>query len=156
MGAGTASTTNAQDADRRSHLHPFTSAADHATSLPRMMVGGEGIRVRDSDGNEYVDAMEGLWCVNAGYGRAEIVDAAAQQARPLPCYHTFSGIANEPAARLAERLVSLALGDMAKVFFGSSGSETNDTQVKIVRYHHNVLGRPEEKTILGGRVVYER
>ena len=154
MVASTVSTTNAQDADRRSHLHPFTSAADHASSLPRMMVAGEGIRVRDSEGNEYVDAMAGLWCVNAGYGRNEIVDAAADQARRLPYYHTFSGIANEPAARLAERLVSLAPGDMAKVFFGSSGSETNDTQVKIVRYYHNVLGKPDKKKIIARRGAY--
>jgi len=147
-------TATARDADRRAHLHPFTSAAEHDSALPRMMVGGQGIRVRDSDGNEYVDAMAGLWCVNAGYGRTEIADAAAAQARKLPYYHTFSGIANEPAARLAERLVSLAPGHMAKVFFGSSGSETNDTQVKIVRYYHNVLGQPDKKKIIARRGAY--
>jgi L-2,4-diaminobutyrate transaminase len=118
------------------------------------MVQGRGIRVRDSAGEEYVDAMAGLWCVNAGYGRDEIVDAAAAQARQLPYYHVFAGSANEPAARLADRLISLAPGDMSKVFFGSSGSETNDTQVKIVRYYHNVRGKPEKKKIIAREGAY--
>jgi len=143
-----------QEADRRAHLHPFTSAAGHVEALPRLMVEGQGIRVRDSEGKEYVDAMSGLWCVNAGYGRAEIADAAARQARRLPYYHTFAGMANEPAARLADRLVSLAPGDMSKVFFGSSGSETNDTQVKIIRYYHNVRGQPDKKKIIARQGAY--
>ena len=113
------------------------------------MVAGDGIHVRDADGKTYLDAMSGLWCVNVGYGRDEIVDAAAQQARRLPYYHTFAAMANEPVARLADRLISLAPGTMSRVFFGSSGSDTNDTQVKIVRYYHNVLGKPEKKKIIG-------
>lgn len=118
------------------------------------MVEADGIRVRDSDGNEYVDAMSGLWCVNAGYGRSEIAGAAAAQAERLPYYHTFAGMANEPVARLADRLTALAPGDMSKAFFGSSGSETNDTQVKIVRYYHNVLGKPEKKKIIARQGAY--
>ena len=118
------------------------------------MVEGRGIRVRDSDGQEYVDAMAGLWCVNAGYGRDEIVSAAATQASRLPYYHVFAGSANEPAARLADRLIELAPGDMSKVFFGSSGSETNDTQVKIVRYYHNVRGKPEKKKVIAREGAY--
>jgi len=149
-----ANATALQDADRRSHLHPFTSAAEHAEAAPKLVVRGAGIRVWDASGREYVDAMAGLWCVNAGYGRDEIVDAMAAQARRLPYYHTFAGMANEPSARLAERLIGLAPGDMRKVFFGSSGSETNDTQVKIVRYYHNVLGKPEKKTIIARRGAY--
>ncbi len=123
-----------RDADRASHLHPFTSAAQHADGAPRVMVEGEGVHVRDDGGTRYLDGMSGLWCVNVGYGRDEIVDAMAEQARRLPYYHTFASMVNEPSARLAERLVSLAPGEMSKVFFGSSGSETNDTQVKIVRW----------------------
>jgi L-2,4-diaminobutyrate transaminase len=149
-----APSSTVREADRRTHLHPFTSAADHAETLPRLMVAGEGIRVRDSDGQEYVDAMAGLWCVNVGYGRREIADAAEAQARRLPYYHTFASMANEPAARLADRLVALAPGDMSKVFFGSSGSETNDTQVKIVRYYHNVLGKPDKKKIIAREGAY--
>ena len=143
-----------READRLRHLHPFTSAAEHAEALPRLMVGGEGIRVRDSSGREYLDAMAGLWCVNAGYGRERIADAVAAQARRLPYYHTFAGMANEPSARLAERLAALAPGSVSKVFFGSSGSETNDTQVKIIRYYHNVRGRPEKKKIIARRGAY--
>ena len=143
-----------QEADRRSHLHPFTSAAQHAEGKPRLIVGGKGIRVRDASGKEYVDAMAGLWCVNAGYGRDEIVDAMARQASRLPYYHTFAGMANEPSARLAERLAAIAPGDMSKVFFGSSGSEANDTQVKIVRHYHNVLGKPDKKKIIARRGGY--
>jgi L-2,4-diaminobutyrate transaminase len=154
MAESSAEVTAVQEADRRAHLHPFTSAAEHADALPRLMVEGKGIRVRDSDGREYIDAMAGLWCVNAGYGRDEIAEAAATQARRLPYYHTFSGMANEPAARLADRLVALAPGDMSKVFFGSSGSETNDTQAKIVRYYHAVLGKPEKKKIISRLGAY--
>ena len=140
---------SAQEADRKTHLHPFTSAAEHAEEPPKLMVAGDGIHVRDANGKTYLDAMSGLWCVNVGYGRDEIVDAAAQQARRLPYYHTFAAMANEPVARLADRLISLAPGNMSRVFFGSSGSDTNDTQVKIVRYYHNVLGKPEKKKIIG-------
>ena len=137
-----------QEVDRKTHMHPFTSAAEHAERAPQVMVEGKGIRVRDSDGREYLDAMSGLWCVNVGYGRDEIVDAISAQARRLPYYHTFLSMANEPAARLADRLISLAPGHMSKVFFGSSGSDTNDTQVKIVWYYYNVRGMPEKKKII--------
>jgi L-2,4-diaminobutyrate transaminase len=143
-----------QEADRDSHLHPFTSAAEHAGVLPRLMVGGDGIHVRDDTGREYLDAMSGLWCVNVGYARHEIADAAADQARRLPYYHTFAGMANEPAASLADRLISLAPRGMSKVFFGSSGSDTNDTQVKIVWYYHNVRGQPDKKKIIARQGAY--
>ena len=143
-----------QEADRKTHLHPFTSAAEHAEVPPKLMVEGDGIHVRDDTGREYLDAMSGLWCVNVGYGRDEIVDAAADQARRLPYYHTFTSAANAPTARLAERLISLAPGNMSKVFFGSSGSDTNDTQVKIVRYYHNVRGKTEKKKIISRDGAY--
>jgi len=143
-----------QEADRDSHLHPFTSAAEHAGVLPRLMVGGDGIHVRDDTGREYLDAMSGLWCVNVGYARHEIADAAADQARRLPYYHAFAGMANEPAASLADRLISLAPRGMSKVFFGSSGSDTNDTQVKIVWYYHNVRGQPDKKKIIARQGAY--
>jgi len=146
--------TAVQEADRRAHLHPFTSAAEHAEAVPKLIVEGDGIYVRDDTGRQYLDAMSGLWCVNVGYGREEIADAVSEQARRLPYYHTFASMANAPAARLADRLVALAPGRMSKVFFGSSGSETNDTQVKIVRYYHNVRGRPEKKKIIARQGGY--
>jgi L-2,4-diaminobutyrate transaminase len=143
-----------READRKAHLHPFTSAAEHAEAPPRVMAAGDGIHVTDDTGKRYLDAMSGLWCVNVGYGRDEIVDASADQARRLPYYHTFAAMANEPVARLADRLTALAPGNMSKVFFGSSGSDTNDTQVKIVRYYHNVRGKPEKKKIIGRQGGY--
>ena len=143
-----------QDVDRKTHMHPFTSAAEHADGVPKVMVEGAGIYVHDNAGKRYLDAMAGLWCVNAGYGREEIVSAVADQASRLPYYHTFLSMTNEPAARLADRLISLAPGNMSKVFFGSSGSDTNDTQVKIVWYYHNVLGKPEKKKIIARQGAY--
>jgi len=147
-------TATVQEVDRKVHLHPFTSAAEHADGVPRLMVEGAGIHVRDNGGKQYLDAMAGLWCVNVGYGRDKMVDAISDQARRLPYYHTFLSMTNEPAARLAERLISLAPGHMSKVFFGSSGSDTNDTQVKIVWYYHNVLGKPEKKKIIARQRGY--
>ncbi len=147
-------TAAAQEADRKNHMHPFTSVTEHAEGLPKLMVEGSGIHVRDNAGNTYLDAMAGLWCVNAGYGRGEIVDAISDQAGRLPYYHTFLSMGNEPAARLADRLISLAPGNMSKVFFGSSGSDTNDTQVKIVWYYHNVRGKPAKKKIIARQGAY--
>ena len=144
----------AQDLDRKTHLHPFTSAAAHAEANPKFMVEGDGVFVHDDTGTAYLDAMAGLWCVNAGYGRHEIADAISAQAHRLPYYHTFASMSNEPAARLADRLISLSPGRMSKVFFGSSGSDTNDTQVKIVWYYHNVLGKPEKKKIIARQRGY--
>ena len=143
-----------QEVDRKTHIHPFTSAADHADGVPKLMAEGSGVHVRDNTGKQYLDAMAGLWCVNARYGRDEIVDAISDQARQLPYYHTFASMTNEPVARLAERLISLAPGNMSKVFFGSSGSDTNDTQVKIVWYYHNVRGKPEKKKIIARQGAY--
>lgn len=140
--------------DSATHLHPFTSAAEHAEAGGQIMVQGDGLRVRDSAGREYLDAMAGLWCVNVGYGRQEIVDAIAAQASKLPYYHAFLSMSNEPATLLAERLISLAPGKMSKVFFGNSGSDINDTQVKIVWYYNNVLGRPKKKKIIARRSGY--
>ena len=94
-------TATVQEVDRKVHMHPFTSAAEHADGVPRLMVEGAGIHVRDNGGKQYLDAMAGLWCVNVGYGRDEIVDAVSDQARRLPYYHTFLSMTNEPAARLA-------------------------------------------------------
>ena len=87
----------AQEADRTTHLHPFTSAAEHAEALPKMMVEGDGIHVRDDTGKKYLDAMSGLWCVNVGYGRAEIADAMAAQAKKLSFYHPFLSSSNAPS-----------------------------------------------------------
>lgn len=134
--------------DRAHHLHPFTSIDDQAANGPMMIVSGEGVRIKDAQGREYIDAMAGLWCVNVGYGRPELVEAIAAQSRQLSYYHGFIGAANEPATRLAAMVAGRAPGDLNHVFFANSGSEANDTQVKLVWYYNNVLGRPNKKRII--------
>ncbi|MEV7429458.1 MULTISPECIES: aminotransferase [unclassified Nocardioides] len=140
--------SNVDDLDRQYFFHPFTHAKDHERTGPLMIASGRGSTLVDVSGREYLDAMAGLWCVNIGYGNEEMAEALAAQTRTLAYYHTFASMGNEPVARLAHRLVTEAPGRMAKVFFGNSGSDANDTQVKLVWYYNNVLGRPEKKKII--------
>ena len=132
----------------RAWLHPFTSIAEQEASPGLVIAEGRGTRVRDSSGRWYLDAMAGLWCVNAGYGRAEIADAIADQARRLPYYHGFAGAATEPAIRLAAKLATLAPLPNAHAFFASSGSEANDSQIKLIWHYNNLLGRPAKKKLI--------
>jgi L-2,4-diaminobutyrate transaminase len=108
--------------DRRSFFHPFTSIADHQRGEPRIVASAQGVYVTDSKGRRCIDGAAGLWCVNVGYGREEIVEAMARQAHALPFAHSFTGIANEPAILLADRVLQWAPPGMSKVFFGNSGS----------------------------------
>jgi L-2,4-diaminobutyrate transaminase len=138
-----------RELDRQYVFHPFTSLAEHeAHGGPAMIVAGEGARLFDSDGREYLDAMAGLWCVNVGYSRPELADALYAQASRLPYYHAFSSMATEQPARLAERVLTLAGHGMSKVFFGNSGSDANDTQMKLVWLYNNLLGRPQKKKVI--------
>jgi adenosylmethionine-8-amino-7-oxononanoate aminotransferase len=132
----------------RAWLHPFTSIAEHEAHPGLVLVEGRGCRVRDTAGRWYLDAMAGLWCVNVGYGREEIAEAIAAQARRLPYYHGFAGASNEPAIRLAARLRELAPLPNAQVFFASSGSESNDSQIKLIWHYNNLLGRPAKKKLI--------
>ena len=134
--------------DKERVLHPATSIADHLRTGPRIMTEGSGIELTDTAGRRYLDAVAGLWCVNIGYGRTEVADAMGAQARRLAYYHTFSSMSNEPQIRLADRLIQIAPGRMSKVFFGNSGSDANDTQVKLVWYYHNLKGQPKKKKIV--------
>ena len=135
--------------DRSSVFHPFTALRDHENEgAPVVMVEGSGAELRDSEGRTYVDGLAGLWCVNVGYGREEIANAMRDQALELTYCHAFSSMASDKPARLAARLKALAPVPMSKVFFGSSGSDANDTQVKLVWYYNNALGRPEKKKII--------
>jgi L-2,4-diaminobutyrate transaminase len=132
-------------------LHPFTVLKPFAAGdlgPPRIMAGGHGIRVRDRQGNELIDAFSGLYCVNVGYGRTEIADAMHAQASELAYFHSYAGHSSEPAILLAEKMLSMAPPNMRKVFYGLSGSDANETQVKIVWYYNNVLGRPAKKKII--------
>jgi L-2,4-diaminobutyrate transaminase len=142
------------DLDRHHVFHPFTSIAEQQTAGPRIMTGGNGVWIRDAEGREYMDAMAGLWCVNVGYGREEIAEAMADQARRLAYYHAFMGNANEPAIRLAERLAEITPPGLDRFFFCNSGSEANDTAVKLVWYYWNLRSLPEKKKIIAQRDAY--
>ena len=152
-----------EDWDQRSLIHPFTDLRAFAAGdvgPPRIIQGGHGARIRDQNDRELIDAFAGLYCVNVGYGRTEIADAIYEQARKLAYFHVYAGHSNEPAIRLSERLLSLAPENMRRVYFGLSGSDANETQIKIVWYYNNVLGRPRKKKIIsrwrgyhGGTVI---
>jgi L-2,4-diaminobutyrate transaminase len=142
-----------EDMDRMSVFHPLTSIADHQSNGPAIFSGAKGVRIKDQHGNNLIDFGAGLWCVNVGYGRPEIADAASAAIRDLSYYHLFGAASNEPTIRLADRVLSLlrdhaGASNMARVFFGSSGSDANDTAFKLVRYYNNLLGRPEKKKII--------
>jgi L-2,4-diaminobutyrate transaminase len=136
--------------DRASVLHPFTHARDYASGATESCVvdSGSGVRIRDTDGRELIDGFGGLYCVNVGYGRAEVADAIAAQARKLAYYHSYAGHTTEALARLSSRLVALAPGRMSKVFYGLSGSDANETNAKLVWYYNNLRGLPKKKKII--------
>jgi len=137
--------------DRHSVLHPFVRLDEYARGTspdPLMVDHAEGLWVYDAKGRKILDAFSALYCVNIGYGRQRIVDAMAQQSARLPYYHVFAGATHSPAAHLAEKLIELTNGRMSKVFFGSSGSDANETQIKLAWYVNNVAGRPQKKKII--------
>lgn len=136
--------------DRDCLLHPTTHTANHArgTVAGRIMTGGKGVYVEDRDGNQFLDAFGALYCVNAGYGRTEIAEAMAEQAHKLAFFHAFAGHGNEPAIRLAKMIMDRAPDHMARVYFGLSGSDANETNVKLA-WHYNILrGKPEKRKII--------
>lgn len=140
--------------DAHSILHPATNAHDFASSGSRIIRSGEGIYLTDSDGQQLIDAVAGLWCVNVGYGRPEIAQAMSNAAIELSYYHTFAGMSNVPQIELAERLLNLVPANMSKVFFGCGGSDGNDSLMKIVWYYHNLIGKPEKRKIISRWQAY--
>jgi 4-aminobutyrate---pyruvate transaminase len=135
--------------DRAALLHPLTDLVRHAEEGPHTVVRGEGIRVEDEEGRIYIEAVSGLWSISLGFGQKRLADAAYKQLMELPSYHLFRHKSHPRAIELAERLLSLAPVPMSKVFFASSGSEANDTAVKLVWYYNNALNRPKKKKIIG-------
>ena len=140
--------------DRKYLFHPFTALADHEKNGPTVIVKGEGVWLEDNHGQRYIDGMAGLWCVNVGYGRAEMADAIRAQAVTLPYFHSFTSWGTDTPVLLAEKVIGMAPEGMSKVFFGQSGSDANDTQVKLVWYYWNSLGRPLKKKIIARRRGY--
>ena len=144
-----------EELDRRFVFHPFTQLDQHERlGSPGMIVSGSGARVRDVHGREYIDAMAGLWCVNVGYGRPELVEAATRQMTTLPFYNTFFQCTTAPAVELAARLAAIAPAGLSLVFFAISGSEANDTVAKLVRYFWKLEGRPKKQTMIGRTYGY--
>ena len=129
-------------------LHPYTNLKKFETTGPLIISSGKGIRVTDEQGKEYIEAMGGLWCTALGYDEDRLAEAAVRQMRKMPVYHQFAGRGNEPAAELAEKLIAMAPVKMARVFFGNSGSEANDTAVKLVWYYNNARGLHRKKKII--------
>ena len=147
-------TAELQALDAAHHMHPFTTGNDLAAKGARVITRAKGVTLTDSEGNEMLDAMAGLWCVNVGYGREELVEAAARQMRELPFYNTFFQTTHVPAIALAQKLAELAPGDLNHVFFGGSGSEANDTNIRMVRTYWAQLGKPEKQIIISRKNAY--
>lgn len=136
--------------DRESFFHPSTHLGQFARgeAPQRIVTGGEGCHITDRDGNRLLDAFAGLYCVNVGYGRPEIAQAIADQAHQLAYYHAYAGHGSEAAITLAQMVMDRAPQGMARVYFGLSGSDANETNIKLVWYYNNILGRPKKKKII--------
>ena len=130
-------------------LHPYTNLARHAETGPLVIVRGEGVRVYDSRASDYIEALAGLWCTALGCGNERLAKVAAAQMRSCRSTICSASKAHDPAIRLAEKLAEIAPGADARVFFANSGSEANDTAIKLVWYLNNALGRPAKKKIIG-------
>ena len=129
--------TSVIELDRTHHLHPFTSVPGLLREGPTIIRRGRGVIIEDDRGRELIDAAAGLWCVNVGHGRREIVDAVAEQMNALAFFHTFNGMTNEPIAKLSARVLDHAPSSMRRVFFGNSGSDANDSAIKLDNGGHS-------------------
>ncbi len=137
--------------DVANHFHPYTNLRAIETDAPLMIVEGDGIEVIDDAGNRYIEGMSGLWCASLGFSEKRLADAAYRQMNVLPYYHSFSGKAHNVVAEVSEKLISLAPTEalrQGRVIFANSGSEANDTAVKLVRYYHNAIGKPQKKKVI--------
>ncbi|QPH54865.1 aminotransferase [Pontivivens ytuae] len=139
--------TNMQTRDVEALLHPYTNAVMHREVGAHVIERGEGVYVYDDQGRRFIEGMAGLWCCGLGFGDRELIETAQAQLEKLPYYHLFGGRSHEPAIELAEKIKDLAPG-MARVFYQSSGSEANETQIKLAWYYNNAMGRPEKKKII--------
>jgi 4-aminobutyrate--pyruvate transaminase len=130
-------------------LHPYTDLKAHLETGPLVITRGKGVRVWDENGKEYIESIAGLWCASLGFDNERLVEAAARQMRKLPFYHSFTAKSHEPLIDLSEMLIERAPVPMSKVFFANSGSEANDSAIKMIWYFNNALGRPKKKKIIG-------
>lgn len=147
-------TKELQALDAAHHMHPFTAGAELADKGARVIVRADRATLTDSEGIEILDGMAGLWCVNIGYGRDELADVAARQMRELPYYNTFFQTTHVPAIALASKLAELTPGDLNHVFYAGSGSEANDTNIRLVRHYWAAKGKPDKKIIISRKNAY--
>ena len=147
-------TAELQALDAAHHMHPFTAQGELAQKGARVITRAKGVWLTDSEGNQILDGMAGLWCVNIGYGRDELADVAARQMRELPYYNTFFQTTHVPAIALAQKLAELAPGDLNHVFFAGSGSEANDTNLRMVRTYWAMKGKPDKSIIISRKNAY--
>ncbi|MDU9004228.1 aspartate aminotransferase family protein [Sedimentitalea todarodis] len=147
-------TAELQALDAAHHMHPFTTGNELAEKGARVIMRAKGVTLTDSEGNEILDGMAGLWCVNIGYGREELAEVAARQIRELPFYNTFFQTTHVPAIALASKLAELAPGDLNHVFFAGSGSEANDTNIRMVRTYWAMKGKPSKSIIISRKNAY--
>ena len=144
----THTTAEWQALDAAHYLHPFTDHKSLAARGTRVITHAEGVYLHDSDGNRVLDGMSGLWCVALGYGRRELAEAAYRQMQELPYYNSFFQCANPPAIELADRLARLSPPQFQHAFFTGSGSESNDTMVRMARRYWELRGQPERQVII--------
>ncbi|HWX51381.1 MAG TPA: aspartate aminotransferase family protein [Roseomonas sp.] len=135
-------------------LHPYTDQKAHRAKGPLIITGGKGVRVTDEAGREYLETVAGLWCASLGFENERLVRAATEQMRKLPFYHAFTGRSHLPMIELAEMLIERAPVPMSKVFFANSGSEANDSALKMIWYVNNALGRPQKKKVISRQKAY--
>ncbi|MCO6391975.1 aminotransferase class III-fold pyridoxal phosphate-dependent enzyme [Aliihoeflea aestuarii] len=143
-----------QEIDAAHHLHPFTDHKDLRHAGSRMITRAEGPFVYDSEGNEILDGMAGLWCVNVGYGRNELAEAAYAQMKELPYYNSFFRCTTPTPVLLAKKIAEIAPKNMNQVFYGSSGSEANDTALRLVRHYWVLEGKPQKNRIISRNWAY--
>ena len=141
-------------ADIAAHFHSFTNLATHPEVGPLVITKGDGVFVEDDRGNRYLEAVSALWCASLGFSNERLAKAGSEALRGLPYYHTFTGRSNPAVIALANKLLSIAPVPMSKVFFANSGSEANDSAVKLIWYYHNAIGKPEKKKIIARRNAY--
>src|SRR5215467_7117101 len=146
--------SNLATRDVETLVHPYINLAAFRDIGPLILERGEGVTVYDTDGKPYIEGMAGLWCTALGYGNEELIEAAAAQMRKLSFGHLFTAKSHDPAIELAEKLKEIAPVPASKVLFCSSGSEANDTQMKLVWYMNNALGRPRKKKIMSRQRAY--
>ena len=146
--------TDLEALDLKRLFHPNTNLAAFHKSGPFILSRAQGIHVWDNHGNQYIEGMSGLWCTSLGYGEEELAKTAYEQIKKLSFTHLFAGKSHEPGILLADKLVRLAPFAASKVFFGNSGSDGNDTQIRLMWYYHNVIGKPKKKRIISRHRAY--